>query len=64
MNIHSVHLDDKYWTDPEVFRPERHLNENGTAVVKTDHLLAFGAGEFSADKPLLVLGPQYYMLIF
>lgn len=44
MNLYSVHLDGEYWTDPEVFRPERHLSENGT-VVKTDHLLPFGAGE-------------------
>ena len=45
MNIYTVHLDETYWCDPEVFRPERHLNADGTSVVKTDHFLPFGAGK-------------------
>ena len=44
MNLYSVHLDGSYWSEPEVFKPERHLSSDGTAVVKTDHLIPFGAG--------------------
>lgn len=33
-----------YWKDPEVFRPERHLNEDGTKVIKSDHFYPFGLG--------------------
>lgn len=49
MNLYSVHLDENYWTDPEVFRPERHLNADHTSVVKTDHFLPFGAGKIMAE---------------
>ena len=45
INIYSVHMDENYWDDPEEFRPERHLSDDGTSVIKTDHLLPFGAGE-------------------
>ena len=37
-------MEESYWKDPEIFRPERHLNDDGK-LVKTDHLLPFGAGE-------------------
>lgn len=38
-------MDQSYWTDPEVFRPERHLNSSGK-LVKSDHFMPFGGGEF------------------
>ncbi len=46
MNLYSLHLDENYWKDPEMFRPERHLSADGTTVIKSDRMLPFGAGEF------------------
>lgn len=45
MNLYSVHMDENYWNDHEMFQPERHLSADGTSVIKTDHLLPFGAGK-------------------
>jgi len=42
-NFHSVFNDKNYWKDPEVFRPERFLNQDGT-LNKGDHLFPFGLG--------------------
>jgi len=44
VNLYSIHLDGTYWKDPEVFIPERHLNDQGK-VVKSDHFLPFGVGK-------------------
>ena len=39
--------DPSIWEDPEVFRPDRHLNEEGTALnTDTFYSMAFGAGDF------------------
>ncbi|XP_046656383.1 methyl farnesoate epoxidase-like isoform X2 [Daphnia pulicaria] len=45
INLYSVHLDEKYWNDPEEFQPERHLSADGTTVIKSDRILPFGAGK-------------------
>ncbi len=47
INLYSVHLDEKYWDDPEEFRPERHLSDDCTTVIKSDRILPFGAGKFN-----------------
>ena len=44
-NIHSVHHDPALWGDPEVFRPERFLDEKGV-VVKPENLIPFFLGQF------------------
>jgi cytochrome P450 len=36
-------MDETYWTDPEVFRPERHIDKFGQ-IIKTDRLFPFGGG--------------------
>ena len=41
--MYSVHMDETYWTDPEVFRPERHIDKFGH-IIKTDRLFPFGGG--------------------
>jgi len=43
MNLYSVHMDETYWKDPHVFRPERHLNDQGN-FVKSDHVMPFSGG--------------------
>lgn len=44
INMHSVNMDPELWGDPEVFRPERFLNEHNQ-VVHNDKLLPFGSGK-------------------
>lgn len=46
-NLHPIYADKAYWKDPEAFRPERYLNENGDIdQSKSDRVLktVFGAG--------------------
>ena len=43
-NIWAVHFDSKLWGDPEVFRPERFLDENGR-VVKPEYFIPFSVGK-------------------
>ncbi|XP_068081913.1 probable cytochrome P450 304a1 [Anabrus simplex] len=40
----SMHMDKDFWGDPEVFRPERFLDEKGL-LKKKDYTLPFGAGK-------------------
>jgi cytochrome P450 len=51
LNLDAVLQDAKHWKEPEVFRPERHLNEDGTKVIKSDHFYPFGIGinQFAND---------------
>lgn len=41
--IHSIHHDERYWSDPEEFRPERFLPENKDEI-KSGTYLPFGLG--------------------
>lgn len=36
-------MDNEYWGDPEVFRPERFLSEEGK-IVHEERILTFGLG--------------------
>lgn len=44
-NLYSVHHSTEIWGDPEAFRPERFLTEDGQRVLKSENLLAFGTGK-------------------
>jgi len=44
VNLWSFHSDPNFWGDPEVFRPERFLDERGH-LLKKDYSLPFGAGQ-------------------
>ncbi|CAL8110137.1 unnamed protein product [Orchesella dallaii] len=44
-NLQGVHHDPEIWGDPENFRPERFLSENGEEVVKHEALLPFSFGK-------------------
>jgi len=43
-NIYQVHHDEKYWGDPENFRPERFLNPDGT-YRKDERVIPFSIGK-------------------
>jgi len=42
--LHAVHMDPEVWDQPEEFRPERFLNEEGK-IQKPKHFMPFGAGQ-------------------
>ncbi|XP_014312144.1 vitamin D 25-hydroxylase [Myotis lucifugus] len=42
-NLYSVHFDEKYWRDPEIFYPERFLDSNGY-FSKKEALVPFSLG--------------------
>lgn len=43
-NLYSVHFDEKYWSNPEVFSPERFLDSSGQ-FVKKDAFIPFSLGK-------------------
>jgi cytochrome P450 len=43
-NLYSAHYDEKVWGDPENFRPERFLDDNGN-IIKFENLLPFSTGK-------------------
>ena len=42
-NIHSVHMNPDIWPEPEVYRPERFLDDSGS-IIKKDLLIPFLIG--------------------
>nr|CAD7449356.1 unnamed protein product [Timema bartmani] len=46
INLFDIHMDRKYWGDPDNFRPERFIESSGT-VRKDEALLPFGQGKRS-----------------
>lgn len=44
ISIWSLHMDRKHWGDPEVFRPDRFLNEHG-GILQDDWFVPFGFGK-------------------
>uniref|UniRef100_A0A182NGX6 Cytochrome P450 n=1 Tax=Anopheles dirus TaxID=7168 RepID=A0A182NGX6_9DIPT len=44
MGLRNVHMDPEHWGDPEVFRPERFLND-ARKIVNTERLIPFGQGK-------------------
>lgn len=45
-NLYQVHHDEKYWGDPECFRPARFLNPDGS-LNKDERVIAFSVGKRS-----------------
>ena len=46
-NTWAIHLDERYWPDPEAFLPERWLNENGQYVYQEKGFVPFSMGRRS-----------------
>ena len=45
MNLYSLHRQSNHWSDPETFRPERFLSEDGSKVKVDEWLQPFGYGK-------------------
>lgn len=45
VSLYSMNMDEEYWKDPHVFRPERFLNENGQLIQHSEQFIPFGLGE-------------------
>ena len=43
-NTESIHLDPKFWEDPTVFNPYRHLDKDGKLITNQGNFYPFGAG--------------------
>lgn len=44
-SFHGAHADNETWDEPELFKPERFLDETGKCSPKLDKSLAFGMGK-------------------
>jgi len=45
MNLYSIHMDEKIWTDPHKFNPSRFLDENQN-LINTTSVIPFGMGKY------------------
>lgn len=45
VSLHSLHMDKEYWKDPEIFRPDRFMDENGRLLSHEFNFLPFGHGK-------------------
>lgn len=43
-SIWSIHMDEQHWGDPEVFRPERFLDNSGN-IINDSWFMPFGVGK-------------------
>ncbi|XP_070556067.1 steroid 17-alpha-hydroxylase/17,20 lyase-like isoform X3 [Ptychodera flava] len=43
-NLWKLHMDEEYWKEPEKFRPERFLDDEGNAQKKQESYIPFSAG--------------------
>lgn len=43
-SLYHIMRDPDYWSDPEVFKPERFLNKEQTQVLKEERFIPFGVG--------------------
>jgi methyl farnesoate epoxidase / farnesoate epoxidase len=61
VNIRSVLMDSGHWGDPETFRPERFIDDDGN-FKKDEHLILFGTGIFSMLKYVYMVSEKYCMV--
>ena len=69
LNLWMMHHDPDNWTDPEDFKPERFLDENGALAPKPESWLPFSAGRRvclgeTVAKPEILLLLAGYMRQF
>ncbi|XP_052570464.1 vitamin D 25-hydroxylase isoform X2 [Peromyscus californicus insignis] len=52
-NLYSVHFDEKYWKDPDIFYPERFLDNSG-CFTRKEAFIPFSLGENTGDFPIVL----------
>ncbi|CAJ0956998.1 unnamed protein product [Ranitomeya imitator] len=63
-NLYSVHHDKKYWSDPEIFRPERFLDSSGQ-FAKREAFVPFSLGRRNClGEPLARMELFLFLLCF
>lgn len=45
VSLYSLNMDKEYWKDPDMFRPERFLNENNEYLQHAEQFFPFGLGK-------------------
>jgi len=60
-NLYQVHHNVDYWKDPEVFRPERFINPDGT-FRKDENVIAFSTGKRVCIAENLAM-TEYFLFI-
>jgi len=54
----SIHMDPEHWGDPEVFRPERFIDENGE-FINDPWVIPFGVGKSQTELGKIYENSQY-----
>ena len=44
-NAYAVHMNPKYWEQPEHFKYDRFLSDDRGKFIKNDHVITFGYGK-------------------
>ena len=45
IGIYSIHRDKSLWENPEEFRPERFISDDGSGIKNKDKIIPFGHGK-------------------
>ncbi|CAH1274737.1 CYP2U1 [Branchiostoma lanceolatum] len=61
-NLWALHHDPATWGDPDVFRPERFLDENGMAIPKPAALMPFSAGRRACPGEAVAKADTFLLL--
>ncbi|XP_078618186.1 steroid 17-alpha-hydroxylase/17,20 lyase-like [Branchiostoma floridae x Branchiostoma japonicum] len=61
-NLWALHHDPDTWGDPDVFRPERFLNEDGKPIPKPAALMPFSAGRRACPGDAVAKAVTYLLL--
>ncbi|KAG8191208.1 hypothetical protein JTE90_021945 [Oedothorax gibbosus] len=43
--LEAIHRDPKYWPEPDIYRPERFLDDNGQVIMKKESFVPFSTGK-------------------
>ncbi|XP_067685098.1 steroid 17-alpha-hydroxylase/17,20 lyase-like [Haliotis asinina] len=61
-NIFAIHHDSRHWKEPEVFNPERFLDDSGRFVPRTESWMPFAVGKRSCMAEALVK-PELHVVL-
>ncbi|XP_054167753.1 cytochrome P450 2C31-like [Oppia nitens] len=62
-NFWAIDNDPKLWDNPQVFKPERFLKDNGTTFFRPDHFIPFSYGKRSCPGEVLGLAEIFLYIV-